>query len=262
MGTESYNKSLGDSSEIKMYGGVLQCREMSMFGWMKSGDEGWILVRAKGNGQLNNYYQQYWNRGWNTDLLDTVKIFLTEEALYHEVKEHEIMERSVADKTIVFVLNKAGSHVDDNGLYHRNSTSIQDVRLSTWMSRYLDKVIKKQIGEDPLKTVDEPKNITEHRKRIEEIHSIYKEKNAKYGNSFDKSLDKYGVVAWQVRNGDKMNRLDTLLDDLLVKGDDGTYKLLDTLEGTNESIHDTLMDTAGYIIMLDMWLVGLDKGGK
>lgn len=98
------------------------------------------------------------------------------------------------------------------------------------------------------------KNYKEHLDRVMEIHEIYKEKNAKYGSSFDRSLDKYGLVAWQVRNEDKMNRLETLLGDLLKKNVDGKYVLENGLEDTDESIHDTLMDAAGYIVMLDMWL--------
>lgn len=115
------------------------------------------------------------------------------------------------------------------------------------------------IEQDHLGTTQQPKNHNEHLDRVMEIHEIYKEKNAKYGNSFDRSLDKYGLVAWQVRNEDKMNRLETLLGELLIKEGDGTHVLAHGLEDTDESIHDTLMDAAGYIIMLDMWLSSLKE---
>ena len=39
----------------------------------------------------------------------------------------------------------------------------------------------------------------------------YVRKNHDYGNSFDKSLDKFGLVASAVRIGDKMNRIESLV---------------------------------------------------
>lgn len=57
--------------------------------------------------------------------------------------------------------------------------------------------------------------------------------NDAYGNSFDKSIDKYGLVAFSVRESDKLNRFDTLVE----KGD---------FKENDESIFDTLVDTANY----------------
>lgn len=70
--------------------------------------------------------------------------------------------------------------------------------------------------------------------------NIYEAKNSDYGNSFDMSLDKFGLVAGIVRLGDKMNRLESLVSkDAKVK---------------SESIQDTLLDMANYAIMTIMWL--------
>lgn len=68
----------------------------------------------------------------------------------------------------------------------------------------------------------------------------YAAKNHDYGNSFDCSLNKFGPIAGLVRMGDKMNRLESLVNKkAMVK---------------NESIKDTLLDLANYAIMTVMWL--------
>jgi hypothetical protein len=80
-----------------------------------------------------------------------------------------------------------------------------------------------------------------HREILDEIHEIYKAKNADYGNSFSDSVEEFGLVAAIVRIGDKMNRLKTLvrLDQQYVK---------------DESMRDTLLDLAGYAVMTIMEL--------
>lgn len=68
----------------------------------------------------------------------------------------------------------------------------------------------------------------------------YAAKNHDYGNSFDDSLDKFGLIASIVRMGDKMNRLETLASK--------------RAEVKDESVEDTLLDLANYAIMTVMWL--------
>lgn len=72
----------------------------------------------------------------------------------------------------------------------------------------------------------------------------YTAKNHDYGNSFEQSLDKFGLVASVVRLGDKMNRIESL-----------TKK---EAQVKDESIKDTLLDMANYAIMTVMWM---DKKG-
>lgn len=68
----------------------------------------------------------------------------------------------------------------------------------------------------------------------------YAAKNHDYGNSFEQSLDKFGLVASVVRLGDKMNRIESLIKkEAQVK---------------DESIKDTLLDLASYSVMTLMWL--------
>lgn len=68
----------------------------------------------------------------------------------------------------------------------------------------------------------------------------YAAKNHDYGNSFEQSLDKFGLLAAVVRMGDKMNRIESL-----------TKK---EAQVKDESIKDTLLDMANYAIMTVMWL--------
>lgn len=68
----------------------------------------------------------------------------------------------------------------------------------------------------------------------------YAAKNHDYGNSFEESLDEFGLVASVVRLGDKMNRIKSL-----------TKK---EAQVKDESIKDTLLDMANYAIMTVMWM--------
>lgn len=87
----------------------------------------------------------------------------------------------------------------------------------------------------------ETENVQIHGKVCKELTETYEKKNADYGNSFEKSLDKHGLIAAIVRMDDKMNRVINLnkADEQLVN---------------DESVRDTLMDLANYAIMSVMWL--------
>lgn len=76
----------------------------------------------------------------------------------------------------------------------------------------------------------------------------YAAKNHDYGNSFDYSLNKFGLIAGLVRMGDKMNRLESLVNKKAMVKD--------------ESIKDTLLDLATYSVMTLMWLDKINKGEK
>lgn len=61
-------------------------------------------------------------------------------------------------------------------------------------------------------------------------------KNQDYGNSFDETLKKYGLIALAIRLDDKLSRLASLS-----KGEQQQVK--------DESLKDTLQDIAGYAIL-------------
>lgn len=75
-----------------------------------------------------------------------------------------------------------------------------------------------------------------------ELTDIFERKNKDYGNSFEESLEKYGLIAAVVRMEDKMLRLNTLS-----KND---FKQL----VKDESLIDTLKDLSNYALMTAVWL--------
>lgn len=72
------------------------------------------------------------------------------------------------------------------------------------------------------------------------LEETYLRKNHDYGNSFDKSMDEFGLIASAIRLSDKMNRFKSLL----------------TKENRvdDESISDTLLDMANYAIMTYLYM--------
>lgn len=68
----------------------------------------------------------------------------------------------------------------------------------------------------------------------------YQAKNQDYGNSFEKTLDRFGLVAGIIRLSDKMNRIESLSQK--------------KAKVESESIEDTLLDLANYAIMTVIWL--------
>lgn len=73
-----------------------------------------------------------------------------------------------------------------------------------------------------------------------ELQEIFVKKNTDYGNSFEESLEKHGLIAAIVRMEDKMSRLNTLSNqEALV---------------TDESLIDTLKDLSNYALMSAVWL--------
>ena len=91
-------------------------------------------------------------------------------------------------------------------------------------------------------------NIEKFKAITKEMADLYEKKNNDYGNSFDQSCDKHGLIAAIVRMEDKLNRAASLIDkDTMVK---------------SESIKDTLTDLANYAIMSRMWLEGKEGDGN
>lgn len=70
-------------------------------------------------------------------------------------------------------------------------------------------------------------------------------KNHDYGNSFEESLDQFGIIASLVRMQDKMLRLQSLTDESK------------TQQVGSESLLDTLEDLSNYAAMTACWLRGI-----
>ena len=78
----------------------------------------------------------------------------------------------------------------------------------------------------------------------DELLKTFVNKNADYGNSFESSLEEYGLIAALIRMDDKMGRLRTLIK--------SEAKVKD------ESISDTLRDLSNYALMASVWLDNKD----
>lgn len=69
----------------------------------------------------------------------------------------------------------------------------------------------------------------------------YKKKNKDYGNSFNKTLDEWGLFVSAIRLEDKLNRFKSYIQT-------GMYEVQD------EGVKDTLIDLANYSIMTILYL--------
>ena len=85
--------------------------------------------------------------------------------------------------------------------------------------------------------MDQPIELKIHEDLCNEIHELYMNKNADYGDSFRKVREKI-PNAILVRLNDKMNRLESLMN-----------KSEDEQKVKDESINDTLMDIANYALL-------------
>ena len=83
------------------------------------------------------------------------------------------------------------------------------------------------------------------REQYDGQYKTFCKKNSDYGNSFEESLDKHGIVASIVRMGDKMNRLEALTDESR------------TQQVGSESLLDTLEDLSNYAALTACWLKGV-----
>ncbi len=94
--------------------------------------------------------------------------------------------------------------------------------------------------------VDETEKLIDNSKPIQfrllanSISDLYEEKNKAYGDSFGKSVKKYGLVSALTRMSDKWNRLENLI--------------LNNERENDESLEDTLKDLASYCLMTVMEL--------
>lgn len=87
---------------------------------------------------------------------------------------------------------------------------------------------------------------SERFKLIQDVnYTTYKEKNEKYGDSFSKSVQKYGMIAALTRMSDKWNRIENMI--------------LNGIEDNEESLIDSIDDLSNYLIMTH---IEIEKGNK
>ena len=83
-------------------------------------------------------------------------------------------------------------------------------------------------------------------KYTDHLADVLNQKNLAYGDSFSKSVDKYGLSVIGVRLSDKYNRIEHLITHHELKEND-------------ESLEDTLLDMAGYSILALKYLEEHEK---
>ena len=105
-----------------------------------------------------------------------------------------------------------------------------------------------QVNDSSDELVGNFKNITS--KMIE----TYEKKNHDYGDSFGKSLDKFGLIASVVRMGDKMDRIESLINKSIQNPAYPSVSVKDVNLVKDESIKDTLLDLANYAVMTLVWM--------
>jgi len=86
-----------------------------------------------------------------------------------------------------------------------------------------------------------------HKDICERIIQTYFDKHFDYGPSFEKSFHKFGLIAPFVRIEDKLSRLESLMN------------IGEENKRVNESIKDTVLDAANYLIMLAVELELLEE---
>lgn len=84
-------------------------------------------------------------------------------------------------------------------------------------------------------------NSRKFKKITDRMLDTYSRKNHDYGNSFDQSLDKWGLTVSAIRLGDKLNRFESYVKN-------GSFTVND------EGVEDTLLDLANYAIMTVIYL--------
>lgn len=105
-----------------------------------------------------------------------------------------------------------------------------------------------QVNDSSNELVESFKSVTS------KMAETYEKKNHDYGDSFDKSLDKFGLIASVVRMGDKMNRIESLINKSIQNPAYPSVSVKDVNLVKDESIKDTLLDLANYAIMTVMWM--------
>lgn len=98
----------------------------------------------------------------------------------------------------------------------------------------IDGLAEEIFSEEPL--THEETDVVKHADICYNLNRIFAQKNERYGNSFSKQFEEYGLTSSAIRLTDKLERFKTLI----------TQPDIDVLD---ESIKDTLLDMANYAIM-------------
>ncbi|MGF3214591.1 nucleotide modification associated domain-containing protein [Facklamia sp. P12945] len=103
---------------------------------------------------------------------------------------------------------------------------------------------KKKMGAEikPPVKVNAPKTLGDiHADICKQLNETYVAKNHDYNNSWERNLNKYGLMAFDMRANEKMERI-------------GVAAMGKEFKVEDEKVKDTLLDLANYCIMTYMWV--------
>lgn len=128
-------------------------------------------------------------------------------------------------------------------LYKEGEPAIESAGLSAEEAGNIYAELSKKMSNCMTVPVEDGVDLDPFLEITEEMYQTYLKKNADYGNSFDQSLDEFGLTAAVVRMQDKLNRLKKL-----------SRNFEEAPEVADESVGDTLLDLANYAILTVKWL--------
>ena len=181
------------------------------------------------------------NFNWQSFLRDNSKLFKYKQEVKFPASDYDI-DKEATDldvKKITQICNhalvdflKKQAKTGDVGTFNSATETGNNEPRSTMIKSNTEDVVNKE----PKENMD---NLVDHAGICAELTNTYRKKNADYGNSFSRAVEKYGLVSALTRISDKFNRLESLI-------------LHKEQEVKDESVQDTLLDLANYCIMTVM----------
>lgn len=183
------------------------------------------------------------NFNWQSFLRDNNELFKYKQEIKFPASDYDI-DKEATDldiKKITQICNhvlvdflKKQAKTGDVGTFNSAIKTGDDEPRNTMIKSDTDGVVNKEIK--PKENMD---NLIDHAGICAELTNTYRKKNADYGDSFSRAVEKYGLVSALTRISDKFNRLESLI-------------LHKEQEVKDESVQDTLLDLANYCIMTVM----------
>lgn len=171
------------------------------------------------------------NFNWQSFLRDNSELFKYKQEVKFPANDYDI-DKEAADLDVKEITRICNHALVD---FLKKQAKTGDVgTFNSAIKPDTDGVVNKEIK--PKENMD---NLVDHAGICAELTNTYRKKNADYGNSFSRAVEKYGLVSALTRISDKFNRLESLI-------------LHKEQEVKDESVQDTLLDLANYCIMTVM----------
>ena len=171
------------------------------------------------------------NFNWQSFLRDNSELFRYKQEVKFPASDYDI-DKEAADLDVKEITRICNHALVD---FLKKQAKTGDVgTFNSAIKPDTDGVVNKEIK--PKENMD---NLVDHAGICAELTNTYRKKNADYGNSFSRAVEKYGLVSALTRISDKFNRLESLI-------------LHKEQEVKDESVQDTLLDLANYCIMTVM----------